>query len=108
MTSSSRERENAMGMIPASVDLDKWVANLRSGKYKQGVKKFKKGDRYCAIGLLLNTIDPLGWYPDGSHTSDWSLDCWIPRRLRLEIQELNDEGFDFGEIADFYEAMIEE
>ena len=30
----------------------KWVAALRSGKYKQGKEVLRDGDRYCCLGVL--------------------------------------------------------
>jgi hypothetical protein len=30
----------------------KWVAALRSGKYKQGTGALRRGDEYCCLGVL--------------------------------------------------------
>lgn len=40
----------------------KWVAALRSGKYKQGkgVLRSEKG-KYCCLGVLCDVASPKGW-----------------------------------------------
>jgi hypothetical protein len=32
----------------------KWAAALESGEYKQGVGQLRKGDKWCALGVLCN------------------------------------------------------
>lgn len=35
---------------------EQWVAELRSGKYKQGKGNLRKGDRYCCLGVLCEHV----------------------------------------------------
>lgn len=40
----------------------KWVAALRSGKYKQGKGYLQRTPgKFCCLGVLCNVIDPAGW-----------------------------------------------
>lgn len=49
----------------------KWVAALRSGKYKQGagcLRSYNYGYVYCCLGVLCDIIDPDGWNAEfGTH-----------------------------------------
>lgn len=36
---------------------EKWLAALRSGKYKQGERKLKEGDSYCCLGVACVVAD---------------------------------------------------
>ena len=44
----------------------RWVAALRSGKYRQGQGGLRTGDRYCCLGVLCDLADPEGWEELGS------------------------------------------
>lgn len=105
----------------------KWVAALRSGKYNQCRGQLRKGDCFCAIGVLCDVIEPdgwkrgyNGWEHDGQRTR---LSIEFSRRLGFEPQfgfngyhpqlagigtficKLNDDlGYSFAEIADLIEA----
>lgn len=39
----------------------KWVAALRSGKYKQGRGRLRSGDEFCCLGVLCDIVYPQGW-----------------------------------------------
>lgn len=39
----------------------KWVAALRSGKYKQGFGFLNYRDKYCCLGVLCDVIDSSKW-----------------------------------------------
>ena len=43
--------------------IEGWVKALRSGKYQQGRTCLRSDDRYCVLGVLLDTIDPDAWQP---------------------------------------------
>ena len=107
---------------------DKWVEALRSGKYEQGNKFLRLGDRYCCLGVLCD-LDGAGWTPQlayfaakagpvysagpsvhGSEIHTLSEE----REERLEIEHgivgqviyMNDSGKTFAEIADWIEANV--
>lgn len=40
---------------------DKWVAALRSGKYKQGKDRLRTGDSFCCLGVLCDLVDRGSW-----------------------------------------------
>lgn len=46
---------------------DRWVAALRSGKYKQGRYRLRqcytdeRSTTYCCLGVLADVVDPNGW-----------------------------------------------
>jgi len=42
---------------------ERWIAALRSGKYKRCTGQLRRGDRFCALGVLADIIDPGGWAP---------------------------------------------
>jgi hypothetical protein len=45
---------------------DQWVKRLKSGKYKKARRFYRENDEcYCATGLLLDILDPDGWYRVG-------------------------------------------
>lgn len=48
----------------------KWVAALRSGKYKQGKYRLRKKDEtYCCLGVLCDITDPTKWTGRGPDES---------------------------------------
>lgn len=51
----------------------KWVAALRSGKYKQGkgVLRSEKGN-YCCLGVLCDIVNPKGWNKKPTDTCNGS------------------------------------
>lgn len=51
-----------MYVRPLTVELSKrWIAALRSGEYKQTSSCLRKGDCFCAIGVLCNIVDKGYW-----------------------------------------------
>lgn len=43
---------------------EKWVAALRSGKYKQGKKVLRTYENtFCCLGVLCDIANPNGWEP---------------------------------------------
>jgi len=91
----------------------KWIAALRSGKYKQGSGKYydSKLDCYCAMGVGYKAND-VPFAMDGQ-TINSEYDrvfmfngennlLWFP------LQEMNDdEKLSFKEIADWVETNVE-
>lgn len=100
---------------------DRWVAALRSGKYKQGRGTLCSYDglsnerSFCCLGVLADLIDPEGWkvrsyvslsWRDPSCTTDLKQDT-----LDLDPQRkliwMNDVGDTFADIADYIEAHLQ-
>jgi hypothetical protein len=103
------------------MSLEVVVAALRSGKYRQGAGYLRRGDCYCAEGVIADVIDPNGWEPtlfdDGEPIYAWhgSVKWLLGGYLRsvlgntLEggvaaLATANDKGMSFADIADALEA----
>ena len=102
----------------------RWIAALRSGKYKQGRDGLKNDDgTFCCLGVL---CEVMGIIPDGDQyegedaflpksimeatglTNDASLadDVAFRDSARYSLVELNDAGADFNFIADVIEKQL--
>ena len=67
-----------------------WVAELRSGKYKQGQNVLRSEDNeYCCLGVLCELIDPNSW--GELYSTYWERD--------------DPEGFHCGETVGFQSAL---
>jgi hypothetical protein len=107
----------------------KWVAALRSGKYKQGSGGLKSGSSYCCLGVacaiskqgvFVKTSDPYYAYDvsDGylrtsvlpKKVVDWlGVKTSAPIAAGKNLVYLNDScKMSFSEIADFIEKNQEE
>lgn len=42
----------------------KWIAALKSGKYKQAIGGLKSDNGYCCLGVLCDIVNPEGWARD--------------------------------------------
>jgi hypothetical protein len=107
-----------------------WVAALRSGKYKQGRKKLKDGDRFCCLGVAcaiygkgeFNPDDSFGterdkselpssvcnWLKIKSNLGDYSFISGEGIEIDGTLACLNDDyGLTFYQIADFIEEYPE-
>ena len=91
----------------------KWVAALRSGRYKQGKGKLKAGSKYCCLGVAcklypgkLPALRDFARLPDevqewlglNSDSGEFGEQC---------LAKINDEGASFAEIADLIESEPE-
>lgn len=109
----------------------RWVAALRSGKFRQGKRALREGDTYCCLGVLCELAVADGairaereangaYYYDGSSglpssaTASWAgmrtNDGSHLEELRIEGESLasrNDRGATFAEIADIIERNID-
>ena len=48
---------------------ERWIAALRSGKYKQAQNVLRTGkDRLCCLGVLCDVVDPERWYVEEDST----------------------------------------
>ena len=97
----------------------KWIAALRSGKYKQG-KGFLRdeNDNYCCLGVLLSNIQ----YPRNVYEYDGHYKQNIPENfkgfkhghgfipsLKISLAELNDvKEYTFADIANIIEKHYKE
>lgn len=105
----------------------KWIAALRSRKYKQGTGSLRQigpttrsVDRFCCLGVLCDIVNPKMWnklgccdsytyqgkkdyYGDAAH-----LPCSVYEKIGDSIDEdelitMNDDGIKFYEIANYLE-----
>lgn len=60
--------------MPSEI-IEKWIAALRSGEYKQEFNCLRKGDCFCAIGVLCDIVDPTAWEGDLWHGQS-SMPAW--------------------------------
>jgi hypothetical protein len=83
-----------------------WVKALRSGKYRQCVRRIKNGGRvpsYCCLGVARELFpDAKRGRAEAGHISYQFLDEWEQRKL----VNLNDGRTPFPEIADWIEANV--
>ncbi len=89
----------------------RWLAALRSGKYKQGRLRLRSGDNFCCLGVLCDVYDPKEWGEYGTYDYahnmpplDVLIKCCLTPSFAHALAEANDKGKSFSEIAD----MIEE
>lgn len=97
-------------MITAAVK-QRWVANLRSGKYRQcrGVHVARGGTMFCALGLLAHGEGQVNKGQDGEWLVDFpSVLRDLPVKDSYHVIRMNDERRkDFATIADWVEANLE-
>ena len=101
--------------------LKRWIADLRSGRYRQGGGCLLSDDgTYCCLGVLANAEVDGYWVRDDC--GEWDLefgnglsesvylirlstDLGLPSSVQGYLVGLNDEeGFTFPQIADWLEA----
>ena len=94
----------------------KWIAALRSGKYKQTTGKLKHEDGFCCLGVLCD-ISKLHVWADRNRyfTYDGSKDelpesvaalSEVPYNVQAYLGGLNDRGKTFEEIAQWIEDHL--
>lgn len=100
----------------------KWLEELRSGKHQQGVGTLKSVEAdgsfaYCCLGVLQEKvldeeIEPVtrsnykvdDWLPEGDHLIYSDLrNVILDDFLVDKCAQMNDEGMDFKDIADWLE-----
>ena len=100
-----------------------WVAALRSGKYKQGRGRLRRGDSFCCLGVLCDLSKLSEWKSGGYYGSADEARAMHPPVSVLEwaglrsesgkfgrrhyLSNMNDERFTFAAIADTIEANVE-
>ena len=103
------------------LEMETWVAALRSGEYKQGRKSLKKLDgTYCCLGVKCDLDDKTKWiFDEDFHEYRWKgRSCYLPLDEERDLQSnnismcvlaiMNDDGKSFAEIADYIEANYKE
>lgn len=92
---------------------DRWVAALRSGKYKQGFETLHPDDTFCCLGVLCDLQNPDGWeykapqfaLPFPQNYRDLLEE--IPPNQRTDLVGMNDiQKLSFDLIADWIEKHI--
>lgn len=87
----------------------KWIAALRSGKFKQGRGQLRKGNEYCCLGVLCKVARiPISASGESAGKSGYKL---IDRRISSKASEtlwrMNDHQMaSFSQIADYIEANL--
>lgn len=111
---------------------DKWVAALRSGKYKQSTGVLRHAGGFCCLGVLCEVaieegiplvVEKRGYgynaitYNDSSHLLPRAVLSWAEMRwddgtflgrVRKSLVQMNDHGATFEEIANIIETHYEE
>ena len=99
---------------------DKWIAALRSGKYKQGTGCLRDIDSnaFCCMGVLCDIVDDSKWQPDGDYGRySYVFGCEyfvgsppfqiLRRTTALKLVALNDyKEWSFNQIADWIEENV--
>ena len=98
----------------------RWVEALRGGEYAQCRISLRRGNSFCAMGVLHDIIDPTGWdeyegfsYRDGETfyaqtTPQILTDYGIPTQIKRDVVEMNDSQHrKFPEIADYIEQALD-
>lgn len=104
---------------------EKWIAALRSGKYKQGRACLQKGDQFCCLGVLCDILEIPRNGVDLNHRTcfgEFNDVSYLPREA-VEISgmknnsgalgafdslvKMNDCGLNFDQIADTIEEEWE-
>lgn len=101
-----------------------WVAALRSGEYKKAKRRLRRGNRFCATGILCDLHSKATgtkWTEDGAYLTSYAVpDCSVKQWAGLKDGELtidigdeldgvaghNDNGRTFAEIADAIEEQL--
>ncbi len=130
MTSPRSNTAEAARMDPAIKA--KWVAALRSGLYLQGRGELRSANEcFCCLGVLCDIKNPSGWQKfissredspfsfESTHAFDfppfsvrewaglnWSETTVTIRGIAGTLDDHNDAGRTFAEIADAIEAQL--
>ncbi len=101
----------------------RWVAALRSGKYKQGRGALNKNDSFCCLGVLCDISELNTWVASNTNTEGYDGEQGV---LPVQVMEWagikssvadspggsltsqNDTGASFSEIASIIEKHWEQ
>lgn len=98
----------------------KWIVRLKSSKEKKCKGGLHIGDKFCALGLLLDEIDNTLWIPKHDRRMGWNHRngiCynWLPADIESKvgsrqveyIMTMNDKNDNsFEEIAQYIEENV--
>lgn len=112
--------------------LNQWIEALESGKYRPCIGKYREGDNFCTVGVLLDLSNPHLWdytdygnwhYPVAGISviaeevpevyearvvcqdqSEWDT-SFHSEDLRETIQDLNDEYGSYDKALDMLKAL---
>jgi hypothetical protein len=107
--------------LPVNKLRAKWIAALRSGKYKQGVNRLRTQDNcFCCLGVAADILGPGNWeqkdfewlYRVNALTRPREVDLSISMLQRFGLDKsdqeklvsMNDDGKSFSEIANYIET----
>lgn len=79
-----------------------WIEALRSGKYKQGQRALKNGDKYCCLGVLQELFN----VPNFSTKSEYLNTTFITIEEQGLLAVMNDGGKPFYDIANVIEGLL--
>ena len=89
----------------------RWVAALRSGKYKQTKGFLRCDESFCCLGVLCDVVEPEYW-----NGEDYAIDPHLPAERLTDgvgidyvdvLTHMNDhEGETFRAIADYIEREL--
>ena len=92
--------------------IQKWIAALRSGEYKQGKIALLQDGHYCCLGVAADLLEKDGEAPQRPWRSArvGVLSMPFPGKLSRTTENrlwiMNDDGVPFPEIADYIEREI--
>lgn len=110
--------------------IERWLAALRSGEYRQGGGVLRRGDKFCCYGVLCDLVDSSRWKVYDNMNEDNVTYCyedvssfprvhWLPQEIdeplgrpsmirtldaAYRLSDANDRGTPFPDIADAIEA----
>ncbi len=100
---------------------DRWTEALRSGMYTQCYNSLRVGVAHDVFGVLMDTIDPSPWEPEGSGpdyrygqelgfpSASWLVDMKIPLGVARQLAIRNDVSkWDFSKLADLVDKIVPE
>jgi hypothetical protein len=99
------EQERKMKKMNAKIK-NKWVENLRNGKFKQTSKRLRIGDSFCCLGVLCETMN-VGYNPHSCYPSKKTLDkAGIDIDTARKLAIFNDEGKSFNYISAYIKRYL--
>jgi hypothetical protein len=90
----------------------RWIAALRSGKYKQGIGYLEYSNKFCCLGVLCLVQDrqPAKMYPRlemrGTSELPVELSGGLDSMTCENLANMNDSGVSFSEIAQYIEREL--
>jgi len=88
----------------------KWVAALRSGKYKRAEGVMRKGtasnpEGFCCLGVLCDVVGQKRFKAQSTFSNP-AINHLLPHNVRQRLGYMNDGGKTFKEIANYIEQNL--